>query len=76
MYRIHFDPSVGQFVIQVVALALYWRTVRDRSGKIEFFETFEDAMARVDHIGLSRLYRNKSADKFRAYMAGDQRSAA
>lgn len=74
MFRIHFDPTTGQFVVQVLSFGCFWTTVRRKradepTAKIAGFATYEEAGKYVSSIGLDKLYTNKSADKFRAHMA-------
>lgn len=62
MYRIHFDTN-GQFVIQILRYWFFWCTIKDAE-----FETFQGAQHHVDRIGLSQLYRDRSANLYNAYM--------
>lgn len=68
MYRIHFDPALGKFVVQVLSWGIFWVTVRNGSD-FATFATFENAERYITDIGLNKLYENKSADKFRRHMA-------
>ncbi len=74
MYRIHFSPQVGKFVVQVLWIGSVWRTVRqhEASGPSTelTFRTYSEAKTHVSEIGLDQLYSNKSADKYRAHMQG------
>ena len=78
MYRIHFDPKIGRFVIQVaIWLGLRWKTVmvaQETESKVTFtfekhsFAKYNDAMAHVAEIGLDKLYQNKSVNCYREHM--------
>ena len=78
MYRIHFDPKTGMFLVQVGCyFGLFWKTVgreiRGLAGETSVweplrFETYRDAGLYIDTIGLSALYDDRSANKFRAHM--------
>lgn len=75
MFRIYFDPKLGRFIIQVHRLGIFWRSVMalndDSSGTNQLmFKTFDEASEYVKSIGLDKLYRDGSANKFREYMAG------
>lgn len=75
MFRIHFDPKLGRFIIQVHRFGLLWRSVMalndDSSGTNQMmFKTFDEASSYVKSIGLDKLYRDGSTNKFREYMAG------
>lgn len=72
MYRIHFDFSKGCFVVQVLWLGLFWRTVKAAKPSLTdclssaysplLFESCEEARAHVANIGLSSLYNDKSTN--------------
>lgn len=75
MFRIHFDPKLGRFIVQIHHLGMFWRSVmalnEDKSGTdLLMFKTFDEASEYVKSIGLDKLYRNGSANEFRKYMAG------
>ena len=63
MFRIHFDELNNHFIIQVLRYGFLWRTVKGLD-----FATLLAARDYVSEIGLDRLYKDKSADKFDAYM--------
>lgn len=56
MFRIHFDPSVSMFVVQLSFYGLWWRTCRDKEG-IRQFPTWADACKWVSDIGLADAYK-------------------
>lgn len=79
MYRIHFDPKTGRFIIQVATgmLGLFWTTVGREIHRLAGespvweplrFEKYRDACLHVDTIGLSALYDDRSINKFHAHM--------
>lgn len=73
MFRIHFDPKLGRFLIQINVRHMFWRSVmtlnQDSSGsEVMMFKTFDEASAYVKSIGLDKLYRDRSENKFREYM--------
>ena len=75
MFRIHFDPKLGRFIVQIHYLGVFWRSVmalnEDKSGTdLQMFKTFDEASEYVKSIGLDKLYRNGSVNEFRKYMAG------
>lgn len=69
MYRIHFAPRLGRFVVQVLAFGIFWRTVVN-GDTIQSFESFTEATNYVTSIGLDKLYKNYSEDAYRAHMRG------
>lgn len=75
MFRIHFDPKLGRFIVQIHHLGMFWRSVmalnEDKSGTdLLMFKTFDEASEYVKSIGLDKLYRDMSVNKFREYMTG------
>lgn len=75
MYRIHFDPKIGRFIVQVLAFGFIWVSVQklaDSNDKTEplTFTQFDEATSHVKTIGLDKLYRDKSENQFRAHMTG------
>ena len=79
MYRIHFDPKISKFVVQVQRFGLLWVTCTvlciDREGPNDVyltntFDTYLKAAEYVTAIGLDTLYADKSANMYRAHMAG------
>jgi hypothetical protein len=73
MYRIHFDPNVGRFVIQVLVWGFIWESVRslNEQGKKTSpltFETYDDTVAHVQKMGLHTLYQDRSANKYREHI--------
>lgn len=71
MYRIHFDPRTGRFVVQVMALGIFWQTVAIGEGEPLAFPTYQQAVTHVNAIGLDVLYVNRSADAFRKYQLAE-----
>jgi len=74
MFRIHFDPTLGRFILQVKT-GLFWRTtmrLADSSDKTEsmLFAKYDDVMDHVKAIGLNKLYRDGSRNKFDAFVNG------
>ena len=63
MFRIHFDEQTNRFIIQVLRYGFLWRTVKGLD-----FSTLRDARSYASSTGLDELYKDKSADKFDAYM--------
>lgn len=77
MYRIHFDPRIGRFIIQVLVFGLFWSSVKklaESNDKTESltFHTFEGAVNHIQSIGLDKLYKDGSAMRYRAYMNQNQ----
>jgi hypothetical protein len=75
MFRIHFDPKLGRFIVQVHRFGIFWSSVMalndDSSGTNQLmFKTLDEASAYVKSIGLDKLYRDGSANMFREYMSG------
>ena len=75
MYRIHFDPKIGRFIVQVLAFGFIWVSVNklaDSNDKTEplTFIQFDQATNHVKTIGLDKLYRDKSENQFRIHMNG------
>lgn len=75
MFRIFFDPKLGRFIIQVKGYGFFWRTVMsykdgDNLTSVKLFETFDQAMDHVKVIGLNKLYRDGSANKFIEFING------
>jgi hypothetical protein len=71
MYRIHFVPQCSKFCIQVRVFGMFWRTVRvikKHSHKPCYFPTFEATVMEIQDLGLDKLYRDGSENKFRQYM--------
>ena len=64
MYRITFDPKLGKFVIQICKLQCFWVNAADWQ-----FDNYDHALAHVKQIGLDKLYQDKSANVYQAYMA-------
>lgn len=75
MYRIHFEPHGGYFCIQVLFLGFIWQDVKrlNKDNKIEVmkFEDLTSVRDEVKNIGLDVLYEDRSADKYRRHMQGD-----
>lgn len=73
MYRIHFNPIFGRFVIQVLVWGFLWESIRqvDEQGKKTFpitFETYDDAIAHIQKIGLHTLYQDRSINRYREHI--------
>lgn len=73
MFRIHFDPKLGRFLIQVNKYHIFWKSImilnQDNSGtEVMMFKTFDEASEYVKSIGLDKLYHDRSENKFREYM--------
>lgn len=73
MYRIHFDPKIGRFIIQVMVLGCFWAPVKklaDTNDKVDrlTFNKFSEAVDHVEAIGLDKLYADKSANKYRSHI--------
>ena len=64
MYRIHFDPRVGEFVIQVMKWGLFWITVSTNHP----LTTYDEARAHVGAIGLDKLYQDRSENIRQNYL--------
>jgi hypothetical protein len=65
MYRIHFDPTVSKFVVQMLIWGLFWETCMkvhdDQDGPHTVklprqFHTYADACKWVSDIGLADAY--------------------
>ena len=75
MFRIHFEPNGGYFCFQVPFLWLFWQKVKaqDKDSatgtvKVLKFVSYAEAKAQADKIGLTTLYEDRSADKYRTHM--------
>lgn len=73
MYRIHFNPKIGRFIIQVLIFGCIWAPVKklaESNDKVEqlTFQKFDDAVSHVKSIGLDKLYADKSANKYREHI--------
>lgn len=73
MFRIHFEPELGRFLIQVNKYHFLWCSVMalnsDNSGcEVMLFKTFDEALNYVKSIGLDKLYSDRSENNFRAHM--------
>ena len=76
MFRIHFMPIGGKFVIQISTMyGLIWKTVTESDGQAKEFATYKDAVEYVSSIGLDTLYENKSENYYRAHMREDRELA-
>jgi len=85
MYRIHFDPKIGRFVIQVLVWGIFWKTIQiareseDPAKLPSFtfeehsFRTYSETIAYVQEIGLNTLYKDCSKNKYREHMQQDVR---
>ena len=52
MFRIAFDPTIGQFIIQFHRWGLIWVTVQE-GGQARSFISYSEARAWVNQVGLS-----------------------
>ena len=73
MFRIHFDPKLGRFLIQINRHHIFWKSIMtlnedSSSSEVMMFKTFGEASDYVKSIGLDKLYRDRSENKFREYM--------
>lgn len=80
MYRIHFDPKIGMFLVQIASglFGIFWTTVgRELNGVAGEkspvwnslrFATFKEAKEYAASIGLDQLYEDRSANHYRAHM--------
>ena len=78
MFRIHFNPKTGRFVIQIgCCLGLFWRTVQrevhglggEPAAVLDHeFDTYNEALIYATNIGIDTLYADRSANQFRAHM--------
>jgi hypothetical protein len=65
---------MGKFVIQVSRFGLIWSTVKklDDAGKgkalILNFSTYDDTIEHVKSIGLDKLYKDKSINRFNEFI--------
>ena len=74
MFRIHFDPKLGRFIVQVKT-GLFWRTtmcLADGSDKTDkcLYKTYDEAMDHVKSVGLDKLYRDGSRNRFDSFLNG------
>lgn len=79
MYRIHFEPNGGYFCIQILFFCFIWQDVKrlsidDKKMEILKFPDLESARDEVKAIGLNILYEDRSADKYRQHMQGNNRA--
>lgn len=68
MFCISFDPNIGKFIVQVLKMQLFWKTIQSGDGALTF-ATFDEAQKYVSSIGLDKLYSDRSANCRRLYMA-------
>lgn len=73
MFRIYFDPKTGMFLLQVKGYGFFWRTVMASKTPARF-KSYDDVMNHVKEIGLDKLYRDGSANKFMQYLYGETTS--
>ncbi len=85
MFRIHFNEKIGRFVIQVLVLGIFWKTIqiaresKDPAKLPRFtfeehsFRTYAEAIAYVQEIGLNTLYKDRSKNKYHEHMQQDVR---
>lgn len=80
MFRIHFDPKLGRFVLQVKT-GLFWRTTMSLANSNDttswmLFATYDEVMDHVKAIGLNKLYRDGSRNVFDAFVNGVEHAKA
>lgn len=66
MWRVHFDERKGVFVLQVLRLGIFWRTVmkaEDKPSQLTFGK-YDEAVNHSEQIGLNKLYRDRSRNRF------------
>ena len=81
MYRIHFDPETGKFLVQIATglFGMFWKNVCQvfaggvgespvDVAKPRQFGTFKEAKEYTASIGLDQLYEDRSANHFRAHL--------
>lgn len=74
MFKIEFDPKLGAFIILIQRFAgLHWARVH-REGKPASFSTYDEAAKHAEAIGLTTLYQDRSANRYREYMRDDVRA--
>ncbi len=76
MFKIEFDPRIGAFVVAVIKWGFVWQRVADAENQdrpLEF-RTYDTACQYVQAIGLDKLYQDRSANKYNAYMADARRA--
>lgn len=64
MYRIHFEPKGGYWVVQFRTMLYFWKSVeilKTSEGKqhlqVQAFKTFQDARKYVEEQGIADHYR-------------------
>lgn len=75
MFRIHFNPVLGRFVIQVSQYGFFWTTIKCLNEKNDgiaenSFETYDASICHIKTIGLDKLYEDRSVNRYRAHMKG------
>ena len=80
MYRIHFDPRISLFIVQVLCWGFWWRTVRHNisrgaHGETPAYEprtwnTYEEARKWCRSIGLHEAYGEQQSPKDKAVYFG------
>jgi hypothetical protein len=81
MFRLHFEPKLGLWVIQFLYLGLFWRAVRREAeeqgrpaGSILSFKSIEDAENYVTATGIGLAYDRWAAKGRNAvYVLGVER---
>lgn len=80
MFRIHFDPSISMFVVQMLYFGCIWRTCylrcEDRDGphsaKVrQTFNTYEQARAWTQAKGLDKAYHEQQPHSERQLVFGE-----
>ena len=77
MYRVHFDPKTGWFILQVSSglFSMFWTTIMETfaeapadAPKVRQYATYAEAQKFATESGLATLYVDRSANNFRAHM--------
>lgn len=55
MFRIHFDVKTATWVLQFLRFGLFWVTVRDGNGHMQF-ETLENVEDYIETRGIEKMY--------------------
>ena len=80
MFRIHFSPVLGKFILEVHVgnflfgswVAVMGQDDQQKEGVALQFNTYREASAHADRIGLSTLYEDRSENKRRNFMRADR----
>lgn len=71
MYKITFDTDTSRWTIQLLKYGFLWVPLSE-ARKTQSWINYDDAMAYVDHVGLSKVYRNYHDSPTHQIMAGAQ----